>query len=213
MELAMTWSDPQFDAVVPRTMACGMNEADENDWDAILRRARAGEESAQRELVERLWPRVAGQAAKWCPRNSEVEDLAQEVFLRVFSRLWQFRGGSFPAWVEVITRRVCYDALRKQKVRPEWRFADLGDFRPEEVPDGAEPSGGRSEARRVVMELLARMSPEQAWLIREVEFKDRSIGVVSREMGWTEVAGRLRLLRARRRLRQLYLKWDENRNG
>jgi DNA-directed RNA polymerase specialized sigma24 family protein len=52
------------------------------------------------------------------------------------------------------------------------------------------------------------MRPEQAWLLQEVELKERSIGKVAKEMGWTEVAGRLRLMRARRSLVRTFEKWE-----
>ncbi len=182
---------------------------EEPDWDDLVRGARRGDPAAQAALVERLWPRVAGMASRNLPRGAEIEDLAQEVFLRVFSRLWQFRGGSFPAWVDRIARNVCYDALRRQRVRPETVFAD------EEVARRPDPRAGdpvRNEAAALVALLLRRIAPEQAWLLREVDLCGRSIGEVSREMGWTEVAGRLRLLRARRSLRRAYEALEPPRN-
>jgi RNA polymerase sigma-70 factor (ECF subfamily) len=210
MELAMSWNYPQYHGAVCWIGLPRMDDSEHQEWSGLVRRVRAGEEAAQRELVERLWPRVAARAARWCPRNSEIEDLAQEVFLKVFTRLWQFRGGNFPAWVDRITRGVCYDALRRQRVRPEWRYADLEDFDEHGVEDDSAPPARRIEARRIVSELLAQMPTEQAWLIREVEIHERSIGEISLEMGWTEVAGRLRLLRARRSLHRIYQKWNED---
>lgn len=53
------------------------------------------------------------------------------------------------------------------------------------------------------------MRPDQVWLLNEVDLKERPIGEVSREMGWTEVAGRLRLMRARRALKKKYQSWNE----
>lgn len=199
----MSWGSRQLAVEAPWTARKRMDDDDE--WADILRRVRAGEPAAERRMVERLWPRVAAIGMKWRPRNSDVEDLAQEVFLKVFSRLWQFRGGSFPAWVDRITRRVCYDALRRQRARPEWRFADLGEPFPDSgLADETRDPTSASEARRIVECLLDRLPPNQAWLIREVDLMDRSIGELSKSMGWSEVAGRLRLLRARRRLRREY---------
>ena len=180
----------------------------EVDWRTLVERVRLRHEAAERELVERLYPRVAGTIRTWKARRETVDDLAQEVFLRVFSRLDQFRGGSFPAWVDSITRRVCFDALRKRRIRPEWTFAELGDDAPGET--AAELHAGDVDAGEVIAALLARLPPEQAWLLREVELAERSIGDVSKEMGWTAARGRLRLFRARHALRRIYDAWTQD---
>lgn len=169
-----------------------------------LAAARAGDDAAARALVEHLYPRVAGRIVRWLPRRAEVQDLAQEVFLRVFSRLGQFRGGSFPAWVDAITQRVCYDALRKQRVRPEWRFADLPEDPAEPATSGAP---GDVDAAEAVGHLLAQLPPQQAWLLQQVELEGRTIGEVSTALGWTATGGRLRLFRARNALKRAYERW------
>lgn len=182
--------------------------AEQPDTDSVcaqwLAAAREGDDAAARALVEHLYPRVACRIARWLPRRAEVEDLAQEIFLRVFSRLGQFRGGSFPAWVDTIAQRVCYDALRRQRVRPEWRFADLPE-------DPAEPVSGNPtddpDAAEVVGRLLAQLPPPQAWLLQQVELEGRDIGQVSAALGWTATAGRLRLFRARHALKRAYERW------
>lgn len=179
----------------------------EPDWPALVASVRAGEETAARALVEQLYPQVAGRISRLLPRREEIEDLAQEVFLRLFSRLGQFHGGSFPAWVDAITRRVCYDALRKRRVRPEWRFADLDDD-PAEPASEAAPAEVDSAA--VVAALLAQLPPEQAWLLQQVELEGRSIGELSAELSWTATGGRLRLFRARNALKRAYERWKEN---
>ncbi len=184
-----------------------MSEAGEQGWEPLLAQVNSGHREAERELVRRLWPQVTGRIAGLCPRREEIEDLAQDVYVKNFQKLDGYRGGSFKKWVDVIARRVCYDALRKQRVRPEWRFADLDHFDPSQIE--GEPSNTRGEdARRVLGELFRLMRPEQAWLLQEVELKERSIGKVAKEMGWTEVAGRLRLMRARRSLVRTFGKWE-----
>lgn len=174
----------------------------EESWTALIERVRCRDAAAEREVVERLYPRIVGLVRTWKARRETVEDLVQEVYLRMFSRLDQYRGGSFPAWVDVITRRVCYDALRKRRVRPEWTFAELGDDAPAAAGIAVEPAD--IDAAEVVSALLAALLPEQAWLLREVELAERSIGEVSKEMGWTAVGGRLRLFRARQALKRVY---------
>jgi len=177
------------------------------EWKSLVERVRSSDALAERELVDRLYPRVVKIIRVWEGRRDSLEDLAQEVYLRIFARLGQFRGDSFTAWVDVITRRVCYDALRRQRVRPEWTFTDLGD----EVPDDpATPTQEDCDAAEIVSRLLGKIPGPQAWLLREVELVERSIGEVSSEMGWTAMGGRLRLFRARQSLKNAYNEWQEN---
>jgi RNA polymerase sigma-70 factor (ECF subfamily) len=175
-------------------------------WTSLVSRVRSGDPEAERELVDSLYPRVHRILRVWKSRREGIDDLAQEVYLRVFARLDQFKGGSFTAWVEVITRRVCYDALRRQRVRPEWTFADLGDAVPDEQ---VAPTEEDCDAAEVVSRLLGKIPGPQAWLLREVELAERSIGEVSHEMGWTAMGGRLRLFRARQALKNAYNEWRE----
>ncbi|MFC7338762.1 RNA polymerase sigma factor [Haloferula chungangensis] len=183
------------------------HESSDNPWNELLAQVRTGDDESARLLVDRLYPRVAAIITPLLPRRSEVEDLAQEVFLRVFEHLDRFRGGSFPAWVSVITRRVCYDALRKQRVRPEWSFSEIDPDRNFEV--SATPASQTDfDAPRIIATLFSRMPAEQAWLLREVELREKPISQVAQEMGWTSGAARLRLMRARRKLRQTYDRWN-----
>lgn len=56
---------------------------------ALVEGVRAGDEAAARDLVERLYPVVASVVRAHLPRRDEPEDLMQEVFLKMFSRLEQ----------------------------------------------------------------------------------------------------------------------------
>lgn len=179
------------------------------DWQPLLARVRSGEEAAQVELVESLWSQVAGRIHGICPRRETVEDLSQEVYARIFSKLEQYRGGVFEAWVDQLTRRICYDALRKQRVRPEWTFTDIGENHLKE-PEQAPPDPADLDAAEVLEKLFALLPPEVAWLLDEVELKERAIGEVAREMGWTNTAGRLRLFRARRKLKDVFERWNHD---
>ena len=175
-------------------------------WAELVDRVRAGDSAAERALIEALHPKVAARISRLRPRRETLEDLTQEVFVRVFHKLDTWRGGSFPAWVDVIAKRVCYDALRKQRVRPEWTFTELGEDASQNLP--AEEVYRQIDAREMVAQLLAKMPPEMAWLVRTVELKEQSIGDLSQEMGWTPTAGRLRLFRARQRLKTVFNEFE-----
>ncbi len=101
--------------------------ADETfDLAGCLERVRARDQAAARELVEHLYPLVIRIVRSHLPRRVAEEDLAQDVFLKMFTRLAQYQGNvPFTHWVSRIAVTTCIDQLRAQKRRPEFRWADL----------------------------------------------------------------------------------------
>src|SRR3982751_6292419 len=97
-----------------------------NDYLASIERVRAGEQAAARELVERLYPIVIRIVRAHRPRRIAEEDLMQDVFIKMFNRLAQYRGDApFEHWVSRIAVTTCMDQLRAQRCRPELRWSDL----------------------------------------------------------------------------------------
>ena len=103
--------------------------ADETfDLAACLERVRQRDQIAARELVEHLYPLVIRIVRSHLPRRVAEEDLAQEIFLKMFTRLDQYKGAvAFTHWVSRIAVTTCIDQLRAQKRRPEFRWADLSE--------------------------------------------------------------------------------------
>lgn len=134
----------------------------EPDWASLATAANSGDDAAAREIVDRLYPQIAGRIFHMLPRREEVEDLAQEVFLRMFSRLGQYRGGAFRAWVDAIARRVCHDLLRKRRIRPEWCFADFPEDPPELSTPAASHEPEAAAAPPAIAAAACHRSPWQA---------------------------------------------------
>jgi len=105
---------------------------DEQPFDVpgCLNRVRQRDQAAARELVDHLYPLVIRIVRSHLPRRVPEEDLAQEVFMKMFTRLEQYQGAvPFPHWVSRIAVTTCIDHLRAQKRRPEFRMADLSEAR------------------------------------------------------------------------------------
>jgi RNA polymerase sigma factor (sigma-70 family) len=86
------------------------------DEAACLRRVRERDEAACRELVEHLYPAVIRIVRAHRPRRDAEEDLAQEVFMKMFSRLDQYRERvPLEHWISRIAVTTCYDKLRAQQ--------------------------------------------------------------------------------------------------
>jgi RNA polymerase sigma-70 factor (ECF subfamily) len=175
----------------------------------LLARVREHDEAASRALVERIYPLVARVVRANLPRRDEPEDLMQEVFLKMFSKLEQFRGEvPFEHWVSRVALTTCLDQLRRQKVRPELRWADLSEedqFVLESVAAAEEPSDADApRALELLNRLLDQLPATDAWLLRRVELEQKTLADVCAETGWNGGAARVRLFRARRRLQQQF---------
>ncbi|MES1194349.1 MAG: sigma-70 family RNA polymerase sigma factor, partial [Opitutus sp.] len=103
--------------------------ADESfDLVGCLERVRRRDQVAAKQLVEHLYPLVSRIVRSHLPRRVAEEDLAQDIFLKMFTRLEQYQGNvPFPHWVSRIAVTTCIDQLRAQKRRPEFRWADLSE--------------------------------------------------------------------------------------
>jgi RNA polymerase sigma-70 factor (ECF subfamily) len=147
-------------------------------------------------------------------RRDEPEDLAQEVFLRVFSRLEQYRG-EVPVehWVRRIALNTCLDHLRRQKARPELRWSDLGEAEQALLtatpPEATASETERIAARELAGRLLAALPPADAWLLGELEMEGRTIAEVCAATGWNAGVARIRAFRARQRLKALWRKLEK----
>lgn len=195
----------------PRPAARGSSESAETR--ALLDAVRTGDEAAARALVERLYPAVAAVVQAHRPRRDELEDLMQDVFLKMFARLEQYRGQvPFEHWVRRIARNTCLDRLRRQRVRPELRWADLSIEEQAVVEclaeDRPESDADAPRALALLEKLLATLGPADAWLLRSVELEQRTLAEVCAETGWSDVAARVRLFRARRRLQAAWRKLE-----
>lgn len=176
----------------------------------LLARVREGDDVAAGELVEHLYPLAAQIVRANLPRRVDAEDLVQEVFLKMFSRLEQFRGEvPLEHWFSRIAVNTCLDHLRRQKVRPELRWADLTEEEQaalEMVAHQQEnaPEADAAQALALFNRLLESLPAQDAWLLREVELERRPLADICAEAGWNSGATRVRLFRARHRLQKLF---------
>jgi RNA polymerase sigma factor (sigma-70 family) len=181
------------------------------DMAACLASVRDGDEAAARGLVEELWPLVIKIVRSHLPRRTAEEDLAQEIFLKIFSRLAQYQardGKPSAHWVSRVAVTTCLDALRAEKRRPEWRFADLGEqeamwleHMTADESDEA-PIDGLA-AREVVTKLMQTLSPDDRLVINLLDLEQRSVREIGELTGWGASKVKVKAFRARKRLRKV----------
>ena len=86
--------------------------------DETLAAAKRGDEAACTELVRLLFPKVIAIIRNHLPNTEDEQDLAQDVFLKIFTKLDQYNATSpLEHWVSRITLNTCYDRLRHQRSR------------------------------------------------------------------------------------------------
>jgi RNA polymerase sigma factor (sigma-70 family) len=138
------------------------------------------------------------------------EDLAQEVFMKMFTRLDQYQGAvPFTHWVSRIAVTTCIDHLRAQKRRPEFRWADLSENEAEVLDavmsDDRDVGAGEAlAARELVDKLLAQLKPDDQLVIRLLDLEQKTIAEIAAITGWNASLIKVRAFRARRKLHQLF---------
>lgn len=180
------------------------------DLSGCLERVRQRDQGAARELVEHLYPLVIRIVRSHLPRRVAEEDLAQDIFLKMFTRIEQFQGNvPFTHWVSRIAVTTCIDQLRMQKRRPEFRWADLSENEAEVLDnvltnDGDVAPDDALEARELVNKLLEQLKPDDQLIIRLLDLEQKTIAEISDLTGWNQSLVKVRAFRARRKLQKLF---------
>src|SRR5882724_10692022 len=94
----------------------------------IVEKAKNGDDEAFNTMVQAYRKRTLGTIARLIGRPEDVEDVGQEVFLRLYFSLDQLRTPEvFEPWLYRLTVNAAYDYLRRQKRRRESRMSDLSE--------------------------------------------------------------------------------------
>jgi RNA polymerase sigma factor (sigma-70 family) len=165
----------------------------------LVVRAQAGDQAAQEELVRQFSPMVFRLVSRFFRRREDVEDLAQDVFFKVFTRIDQVRPSeNFPGWLRQVAIHTCYDELRKTR-RRNAAFEIYGPLQENEplAPAEAPPEPGDFGIARAALDALdAKL--KIPLILKEVE--ELSVAEIAQTMGITQTNVKVRLFRARRKL-------------
>jgi len=177
------------------------------DLGECLARVREQDDSAARTLVKHLWPLVIKIVRSHLPRRTGEEDLAQDIFVKIFTRLDQYEARKpFEHWVSRVAVTTCLDALRAEKRRPEWRMADLGEQEAEwleyvtgDTTDEAPVDG--LAAREVLTKLLQMLSADDRMVISLLDLELKSVAEIAELTGWGTSKVKVKAFRARKKLK------------
>jgi RNA polymerase sigma-70 factor (ECF subfamily) len=174
---------------------------------AVLR----GDAASFEPLVQKYSPRVFGTARRYARRESEVEDIVQEIWIKAFQKLSSFRGEApFEHWLMRLAVRTCYDFLRAHQRNRETIFTELTepekDWLESFVQQPESASENAEAARQLVRRVLEELTPAARLIITLLEIEDRSIKEISRLTGWSLPLVKVRAFRARAEMRKVVAK-------
>lgn len=176
----------------------------------LVRRAQGGDAEAFEVLVKKHQGRVFAVAGGILRNHEDVEDIAQQVFVKAYFSLKRFdQRAAFSTWIYKITVNECWDLLRKKKVRPLVYESELS----EEQAETYLTTEQKKERGTDVSDQLEMRQEVNHWL-DYLEERDRTMLVLKEVQGFTveeiaEILGingntvKVRLFRARQRIAEL----------
>jgi RNA polymerase sigma-70 factor (ECF subfamily) len=172
----------------------------------LVEKARKGDGAAFNQLVLAYRRRILGTISRLIGRPEDVEDVAQEVFTRLYFSLDQLRTAEvFEPWLYRLTVNASYDYLRRSRRRSESRMADLSE---QQVAMADSLAGGRQdedtrqrgEIKEFVESLFQHVSEEDRILLMLKEVEGLSLKELEGIYHVNENALKVRLFRARQRV-------------
>jgi RNA polymerase sigma-70 factor (ECF subfamily) len=172
--------------------------------------SRDGDEQAFEEIVRRYSPRVFKTASRFFRQRAQVEEAAQEAFMRAYTQLSSYEGrGNFEGWLTRLTTNVCLNIIRSAKRRPESTVADLtedeSDWLENQLADVSAARHLSSERGLVAADLaekvLSKMSADDRLVLMMMDGEELSVKEVAEATGWSQSKVKIQAFRARRRMR------------
>jgi RNA polymerase sigma-70 factor (ECF subfamily) len=184
-----------------------MERTDAELIDAVIK----GDAASFEPLIVRYQPRVFATARRYARRESEVEDIVQEVFIKAFQKLSGFRGEApFEHWLMRLAVRTCYDFLRSHQRNRETAFTELSapemDWLDHYVADPESATEHADAARQLIERVMASLSPSARLVITLLEIEERSVKEIADITGWSVPLVKVRAFRARAEMRKILAK-------
>jgi RNA polymerase sigma-70 factor (ECF subfamily) len=185
----------------------------------LIQKAQKGDDAAFNQIVVAYRKRILGTIARLIGRPEDVEDVAQEVFLRLYYSLDQLRTPEvFEPWLYRLTVNASYDYLRKQRRRNEARMSDLTE---QQVMMADAAAGGKAsgeyerqkQVKELVDSLLQSVSEQDRILLTLKEVEGLSLKELEKIYSVNENALKVRLFRARQRVLNAYQASERGKGG
>jgi RNA polymerase sigma-70 factor (ECF subfamily) len=158
-----------------------------DDIESLIQRCLRGDQAAWERIVRLHWRKVFNVAYKFVGKHDEAEDLAQDIFLKIFKSLDTFdRRANFQTWLISVSRNLCIDHYRSVRKERETidRDVDASDLAPAAADAGPIAALEQRDRVSLLREALAALPDtlRTAVVMRDIQ-----------ELSYQDIAGRLRL--------------------
>lgn len=184
-------------------------QTDEPTDERLIQDALTGDDEAFATLVRRHKGKVFGIASRYARNDHDLDDLAQEVFIRAYRKLDKFRDDApFEHWLSRIAVRSCSDFLRK--TRPEKQNVSLDSMNMTLNDVAADKPVSTHEVREILDFALNHLSAKDRLVITLLELEEKSVREVAELTGWSESNVKVRAFRARKALEKVLRIYHEH---
>jgi RNA polymerase sigma-70 factor (ECF subfamily) len=190
------------------------NENSPEEDSELVARCHEGDPLAFEELVRKYRQSVLNLVYHYIGYKGDIEDVAQKIFIKIYFSLPKFdtRRPFFP-WMYRIAINQCYDELRHIRRRKTYTFSELNLEDPasiEKIIGSSDPPGRSDQTRREMQALLhsvlSQLSDHQRKVIILRDIEGIPYSEIAAILKCTEQAARLKVFRARNRLKKILSK-------
>jgi RNA polymerase sigma-70 factor (ECF subfamily) len=172
------------------------------DEHALIQRCRSGDDAAFAQLVDRYKNLVYGLVYRLAADRSLVDDLAQDVFLKIHRGLPYFRGEArLSTWIFRIVQNVCFEARARRP--PMVSLDEAPEGRPRIDPGGPDGAFSDLELRDRLEKAIAKLPEQYRFLIAAHYLKGVQYEALAESLDIPLGTVKTHLYRAKRRLREL----------
>jgi RNA polymerase sigma-70 factor (ECF subfamily) len=180
-----------------------------------VERCRKGEDEAWRELVDRFGQKVYSVSYHFTLKREDAEELAQEIFLKIFENLNRY-DGSFPliAWIVSLSRNLCIDRYRRRKREKSFRFVSDDAVLPL-LRSADDPSADalRKERTKLLFSALAEIPEDLAEILVLRDLDGLAYEEIGQALELPDGTVKSRLFRARAEVAKKIRERHENRGS
>jgi RNA polymerase sigma-70 factor (ECF subfamily) len=185
------------------------------DEKSLVERCRKGEDEAWRELVETFGQKIYSVAYHFTLKREDAEELAQEIFLKIFENLHRY-DGSFPlvAWIVSLSRNLCIDRYRRRKREKSFRFVSDDAVAPMLTSrDDPAAEALKKERTKILFSALAEIPEDLAEILVLRDLDGLAYEEIGQALALPDGTVKSRLFRARTEVAKKIRERQETRPG
>ena len=169
-------------------------------------------------LVKRYQNKVFHKTLTMLRNKEDAEDVAQEIFLKVFTKLPSFKGeSSFSTWLYSITTNSCLNALDRKKRQPGWFSTEFSELKESEKEDESlftliHSGLENKELKQKIESVLEKLPDQNNSILRLRFFEELDYQAIAERLDLKLSATKMRIKRAKESFKELYDQMDKQDN-